>query len=141
PASVPGGDGGRDRAATDLPGAGRALQVERQGAARPGDDLPEVLAKAGRTALRQRRGAGRGSQALPGGTADPGSARDLGRAVVALVPTQTCGGGPGSNGVRPGWVNPWRGLVAGTTAGRGASAVGTAGGLGGAGHGVRSGVS
>ena len=36
-----------------------AVAVEHEGAARPGDDLPEVPAQGAGAALRQRRGAGR----------------------------------------------------------------------------------
>ena len=59
-------------------GAGAAVAAEPAGAARPGDDLPEVPAQGAGAALRQRRGAGRRPDALRGGAADPGPARGLG---------------------------------------------------------------
>ena len=52
PAAVPGGDGGGDGAASDSPGAGAAVAAEREGAARPGDHLPEVPAQGAAAALR-----------------------------------------------------------------------------------------
>ena len=68
PAAVPGGDGGGDVAAGDVPGAGAAVAAERRGAARPGDHLPEVPAQGAAAALRQRRGPGGRSSALPART-------------------------------------------------------------------------
>src|SRR5260370_326655 len=42
PAAVPGGDGGGNDPASDLPGPGASVAAERQGAPRPGNHLPEV---------------------------------------------------------------------------------------------------
>ena len=52
PAAVPGGDGVGDAAAGRRPGAGAAVAAERQGAARPGDHLPEVPGEGAGAALR-----------------------------------------------------------------------------------------
>ena len=58
-AAVPRRDGGGNGATSHLPGAGAPVASERQGPARPGDDLPEVPAQRTRAPLRKCRCAGR----------------------------------------------------------------------------------
>ena len=82
--------------------------------------LDEVLAQGAGASLRQRRGAGRRPEALRRGTADPGSALGLGRAVMALGPAQPGGGSARSDGAGPVRAGPWRRVVAGAAAGRAA---------------------
>src|SRR5256885_53594 len=45
PTAVPGGNGGGDRPAGDLPGPGAAVAAQRRGPPRPGDHLPQVPAQ------------------------------------------------------------------------------------------------
>ena len=54
-AAVPGGDGRGNGAAGDRRGAGAAVAVEPESAARPGDDLPEVPAQRSRSGGMPRR--------------------------------------------------------------------------------------
>ena len=109
PAAVPGGDGGGDDTAGDRRGAGAAVAAERQGAARPGDDLPEVPAARSRSgATRARRrwrrtsaGSGGARRSRPG----PGPAGAAG--PVAAAPAVPGGGLVGDvAGGRPGRWRP-----------------------------------
>src|SRR5438445_505590 len=102
--------------------------------------LDEVLAQGAGASLRQRRGAGRRPEALRRGTADPGSALGLGRAVMALGPAQPGGGSARSDGAGPVRAGPWRRVVAGAAAVRAARGDGTTGGAGVAGSGGRAGA-
>ncbi len=108
---------GRPPFRADLPGAGASVAAERQGAARPGNHLPEVPAQRAGAALRQRRGAGRRPTALRRGTADPGKARGPGRAIMALGPAQPDGRGAGGDGAGFGWAGERRRGVATSAAG------------------------
>ena len=69
--------------------AGAAAQLQPGGAARPGDDLPEVPAEGAGPALRQRRGAGRRPAAAssPASRSSPGRSahRRLGAAKVVSL--------------------------------------------------------
>ena len=67
PAAVPGGIGGGDAAPGDHPGPRAAVATEREGAAGPGDDLPEVPAEGTAVAICRRRRAGGGPPPLPQG--------------------------------------------------------------------------
>src|SRR5262249_50303439 len=128
PASVPGGVGGGNRAASDLSGTCPAFSVECEGASRPGDDLPEVPAQGARASLRERRSTGRRPEALPGGTADRGGALELGSRVVALAPAQSCGGSAGGGSADHCRADTRQCSVAGAAASRAARGDGTAGG-------------
>src|SRR5262249_40633845 len=130
PAAVPGGDGGGDGDAGGLPGPGAAVAAEPQGAARPGDHLPDVPAQGAGAALRQRPGAGRRPPPLPRRAADPGPAGGLGRAVRALGPPQPGGGGAGGGGAGPGRAGDRRRLLAAAAAVRAARGGGPSGGAG-----------
>src|SRR5205085_2641666 len=70
----------RDRAghvdAGPDPGPAAADPAPAEGPARPGNDLPEVPAKAAAQTLRDRGGAGGGLAPFPERRADPGPARD-----------------------------------------------------------------
>ena len=103
PAAVPGGDGGGDDPAGHRRRAGAALAAERPGAARPGDDLPEVPGQGAAAALRQRGGAGRRPPPLPAGRADHGPARRAGRSGW---PGGCGAGGPRRRSWR--WAWRWR---------------------------------
>src|SRR5262249_60313226 len=112
PASVPGGDGGGDGAASDLPRTGAAVADESECAARPGDDLPEVSAQRSAAALRHGGGPGGRPPAVPAGRAHPGA--DCAPAcsppaVVAATPApfRAAGSLPPA-----GVVSGWRGAVA-----------------------------
>ena len=94
PAAVPGRDGAGDasgRWSRDEPVP--PVAAEPEGAARPGDDLPEVPAEGPAAAVRRRRGAGRGPAAVPGRRADPGAAGRPAGAGLAVVPAEPGGGG------------------------------------------------
>src|SRR5262249_25723318 len=85
-------------------GAEAAAAAERQGAAGPGDDLPEVPGQGTRPAVRERPGAGRGPAAVLEGGAHPGPAGGPSRAALALVSAEpraggSVGGGPVVAGV------------------------------------------
>ena len=87
--------------------AGAAVASGAEGAARPGDDLPEVPEQGAGPALCQRRGAGRRPAAFPGGRADP--ARPVGaveRAVEVGAAAAGGGGAAGRDGVGP--ASRWR---------------------------------
>ena len=93
------------------------VALEHEGAARPRDDLPEVPVQGAATSLRQRRGAGRRPETVRRGSADPGPARGLGRAFLALVPAQPDGGGAAGHGAGPGRAGERRRGVARAAAG------------------------
>src|SRR5262249_828943 len=78
------------------PGAAAAAAAERQGAARPGDRLPEVPPEGARQALRQRPGAGRRPGAVPARRAGAGPA---GRQCGAAGGRGPAGGGRGPGAV------------------------------------------
>src|SRR5919199_4388641 len=98
PTAVPGGDGGGDRPAGDLPGSGAAVAAQRRGATRPGDHLPQVPAQGAAPPLRQRRGAGGGPSPFPGWGGDRGAtggpAGPAGPARPAAGPAIDGGPGP-----------------------------------------------
>jgi len=70
PAAVQGGDPPGNPAPGDDRGTRRADAPPAEGAARSGDDLPEVPAQGAAQTLRQRRRPGRRPGPLPGGQAD-----------------------------------------------------------------------
>ena len=96
PAAVPGGDGDGHGAAGHQRRAGPAAAAQRVGAARPGDDLPEMPGEGAGPAVCLGRGAGRGPAAVRAG--EPirrgPSAR---RAGLAVVPAAATACWPGSH--------------------------------------------
>ena len=89
PAAVQGAEHGGDAGAGRLPGAGAAVAAPAAGAARPGDDLPEVPRQGAGAALRDGRRAGRRPGAVPGRRPDPrpadarlGAGRQVGAAAA-----------------------------------------------------------
>ena len=92
PAAVPGGNGGGDVAAGDFPGPGAPVTVERAGAARPGDHLPEVPGEGAASALRQHRRGPRGrSSSIPAERTDRGMPRGIVGTRAAVDKTQSDG--------------------------------------------------
>ena len=86
PAAVPGGHGDGHGAPGHQRRAGPAAAAQCVGAARPGDDLPEVPGEGAGAAVRHGGGAGGGPAAVPCGRADPGAADRRAGAALAVVP-------------------------------------------------------
>src|SRR5205085_2480654 len=88
-AALPGRHALADPGAGGGPRAAVAAASRRPGAARAGDDLPEMSGKGARQALRRRPRAGRRPGQLAGGSADPGAAAHAVAAVAQVAGTAT----------------------------------------------------